>query len=111
MTTSFKFKPVPTNDHPTPKSHDRQTSSGQFIFDHKVVPKIRPFSGQKIGAQAVRPTVGLTPLVPILCPENGRHSLAEILRPSEVVATTVDSTQCDLKSIEEKAGNLGWQVH
>ena len=73
----------PKNHRPACRSPNRQRPAARPIFDRNLVQKMRPFSGHKIGTHAGGPTVGLPACVPILCPENGRPSLAEILTPSD----------------------------
>ena len=83
-----------------------QESSSETNFDQELVPKMRPYSGHKTGTSVGRPTVSLLTLVPVLRPENDHPPLAENLKPSAIVATTVHSTQAEFKSIDQKAKNL-----
>ena len=73
----------PKNHRPACRSPNRQRPAARPIFDRNLLQKMRPFSGHKSGTTAVRPTVGLTPLVPILRPFFGRPFLADLLTPSD----------------------------
>ena len=83
-----------------------QESSSETNFDQELVQTMRPFFGHKSGTTVGRLTASLLAMVPVLCPENDRPPLAEILKPSAIVATTVHSTQAEFKSIDQKAKNL-----